>query len=132
MQLEKIIQSCAEITQSKGFDISQHATQIALIATEVAEAMEHLTCSDQDEINNFYEDFLRLCEELEAYRKNATAHHDNSEVFNQQALNEELADVCIRVFSYIGGNGQCTQFLQTLTDKIEKNAKRPILHGKCF
>ena len=127
-----IINECAEITKSKGFDTSAHATQIALIATEVAEALECVTDSGVLTTDKFVYDTIHRCEQYEQYRKEAKQYTDRSEVKDLPHLLEELADVVIRVSSYVGGNGWEEQFNSILRDKVEKNRNRPRLHNKGF
>ena len=42
MDLLKTIEQCAITTREKGFDVSQHRTQMLLIASEIVEALEHI------------------------------------------------------------------------------------------
>lgn len=133
-----IIQTCADITRNKGFDVTQHATQIALIATEVVEALECLRVPTEEKtrgemmVERTVKGLSATCHAFEVYRKNAPIHCDTSTIGDQHELLEELADICIRVFSYVGGNGWKDEFTQALTDKIQKNAGRPHKHGKGF
>lgn len=132
--LKEMIETCAEITQSKGFKTDQHATQISLIATEVAEALECIYPSGDQITDEFGEDLIELCNAFEAYRRRhkGKPYEDLSKVKEPEHLDEELADICIRVFSYIGGNKRTDQFLAAMVAKIAKNADRPHLHGKSF
>ncbi|KAA0888723.1 hypothetical protein [Oryzomonas rubra] len=138
MDLRDTITECAEITKAHGFATDQHATQLALIVTEVAEAMECVNLlNPADSISesvmlDFCNGILAKSYGFEAFRKSAKHHEDNSIVVDQDHLNEELADIVIRVCSYVGGNGQTDAFLQALAAKIEKNRNRPYLHGKGF
>jgi NTP pyrophosphatase (non-canonical NTP hydrolase) len=61
-----------------------------------------------------------LSEALEAMRNN---HH-------KDAISEELADCCIRIFDYCGEKK--IDLEQALAKKIEKNKSRPYRHGKVF
>jgi NTP pyrophosphatase (non-canonical NTP hydrolase) len=137
MEIKDLINQCAEITQSKGFNVKQHDTQLLLIASEVAEAME---CTRQA-IAPFDEDlmfqaikarFTEIMVSLETYRQKADNHVDNSFVRHYPDLLEELADILIRVFSYVGANNFTNDFLQALEAKIKKNGTRPYLHNKKF
>lgn len=134
--IANLIQACADITEAKGFDTTQHATQIALIATEVAESLECVTTTNDSRTRDFISNLIVLCENYETYRKAIRKpehpYCDTSQILDQKHLNEELADIVIRVFSYAGGNGQKEGFVQTLVAKIEKNKERPMLHGKAF
>ena len=59
-----------------------------------------------------------LSEALEA------ARDDDDELFL-----EELADVFIRIFDWVGGQGLSDEFVIALIDKINFNATRPYRHG---
>jgi len=136
MQLQDIITRCADITASKGFDVSQHGTQVALMVTEAAEALEHITPAG-DMVTDWYIRQITLTSTaFERYRKETKDrqcdYQDVSAVVNEEGLLEELADIMIRVCSYVGGNGQTKQFVAALLAKIEKNAGRPQRHGKAF
>lgn len=133
-----IIEECAATTKSKGFSTDQHATQIVLIATEVAEALECIeleqfpTSTAEAATNIFVRSLIWESSRYESIRKATLSHNDPSIVADQKHLNEELADICIRVFSYVGGNGQTKQFIDALIAKMEKNRNRPHKHGKGF
>ena len=128
--IEGLFAECAEITRSKGFDVTQHATHIMLIATECAEALECVdgTCSS----NSFRAELLEWARLLEHYRKITPYYTDASVVGGKMHLLEELADVQIRLASYVGGNGWTAEFLAALSAKVEKNRHRPHKHGKGF
>src|SRR6266567_3173077 len=106
-----LIKTCVVITKNKGFDVSQHGTQLALNVTEIAEAMEHVTATGDEAIDNLMAKVGFLSENLEAYRKHAKNHVDTSKVKDLDALLEERADDVIRHFSYVGGNGYMEKFL---------------------
>ncbi|KPK97772.1 MAG: hypothetical protein AMJ95_07195 [Omnitrophica WOR_2 bacterium SM23_72] len=61
-----------------------------------------------------------LSEALEAMRQHAS----------NEAIAEELADCCIRIFDYCGARG--IDLEKTLLKKIEYNKTRPYRHGKKF
>ena len=61
-----------------------------------------------------------LSEALEAMRQHA----------GPEAIAEELADCCIRIFDYCGARK--IDLEQTLLKKIEYNKTRPYRHGKKF
>ena len=61
-----------------------------------------------------------LSEALEAMRNNHSS----------DAIAEELADCCIRIFDYCGQKK--IDLEEALTKKIEKNRGRPYRHGKAF
>ena len=114
--------------------MTQHATTVSQIAIEVAEALELIYPSGDQTIDVFCENLIKLCNDLESYRKHNKdkPHEDVSTVVDEGFLDEELADICMRVFSYIGGNKRTDQFLAAMVAKIAKNADRPHLHGKSF
>ena len=131
-KLKDLITTCAETTRSKGFRTDQHATQITLIATEVAEALECVTETGNQHADKTGRLLMTICDDFEEYRKRAKDYSDNSAVSNQEHLMEELADICIRVFSYVGGNGMTEEFIGEILAKMEKNRHRPHLHAKGF
>ena len=61
-----------------------------------------------------------LSEALEAMRNN----------MGKDAIAEELADCCIRIFDYCGRN--TIDLEEALIKKAEKNKSRPYRHGKVF
>lgn len=134
MELKQLIEECSAITKSKGFDVSQHDSQLMLIATECAEAMEHVTYSSNDELNDYILRFVKLMQEFELYRENVTDFIDDTVVLDRHLEKhlEELADIQIRLCSYVGGNGYTEAFLDALQAKMKKNGERPRLHGKGF
>lgn len=127
-----IIKECADITKSKGFDTSQYATQIALIATEVAEALECVSNTGDPTTDYAIRNIEGVCEFFEDYRKRAKGYTDNSKIIDLHHMLEELADIVIRVSSFVGGNGWEEDFNTIMRDKMEKNRNRPPLHGKGF
>jgi NTP pyrophosphatase (non-canonical NTP hydrolase) len=134
--INQLIQTCAEITKSKGFDTTQHATQVALIATEVAEALECIGNTSDAGTREFIKKLTTICEDYEIYRKAIRKpecpYTDVSQIRDAGHLDEELADIIIRVFSYAGGNGRGEQLVQALITKIETNRQRSHRHGKAF
>ncbi|HAJ56982.1 MAG TPA: hypothetical protein DCL35_04350 [Candidatus Omnitrophica bacterium] len=61
-----------------------------------------------------------LSEALEALRND----------LGREAVAEELADCCIRIFDYCGARGLDLE--EALKKKAEKNKSRPYRHGKKF
>jgi hypothetical protein len=129
-----IFNLCAEITKSKGFDVTQHNSQLLLIASEIAEALENHSVSSNMVINSFHSQFINLMNDFEDYRKriNPNEFEDYCTVLNQNQQLEELADAFIRIGSYVSGNGLIDKFLAALLNKISKNKQRPVRHGKGF
>ena len=103
MNLKALYKACGDITTSKGFNTSQHATQICLIATEIAEALEHVsTASCGYETKMFIETLRTISDVYEKYRKDETiSHEDNSNLENLNDFLEEIADIQIRIASYV-------------------------------
>jgi len=133
LHISNLIRNCAETTKSKGFDVSQVGTQVALFATEVAEALE-LVSATGDQVTDGYIDTIRKAStNFEAYRKHAKGiHADASEIVDLEAFLEELADILIRIFSFAGGNGYDELFVAALKNKMTRNQSRPEKHGKNF
>jgi hypothetical protein len=141
MNLKDLIEQCAETTQAKGFDVAQHGTQLALMATEIAEALELLhtpystTITGDKNTDKFIRQLEDICSEFERYRALKTdPHEDHSwvDIENEHPYWEELADIQIRLCSYVGGNGWTEEFLTALQEKMERNKTRPAKHGKGF
>lgn len=133
MNLIDLIEQCAETTKAKGFDVTQHGTQLALIATEIGEALENVTPTHNVTTDLFIDDIKYLSSDYEGYRSmSVEQHNDASFIMNDTGFMEELADIQIRLCSYIGGNGWAEEFLAALQAKMEKNLQRPMKHGKAF
>lgn len=132
--LKHLIHTCAYITKSKGFDVSMHATMIAQMSGEVAEALEHVTLSGDPMTDLFIHKLTGACNDFEAYRRGTTSgvYCDTSQVKDLDKLLSELSDKVLRVFSYVGGNGWGDQFVASLLNKMQENSERPALHGKGF
>jgi NTP pyrophosphatase (non-canonical NTP hydrolase) len=134
--MKDIISECANITKSKGFRTDQHLKQILLIGTEVAEALEHLIITNEKETEDeeYYLGLLKFKFEkmMNVFneKRKEIDFVDNSEILNKEKLSEELADICIRVFSYCGSND--IDLEEQILKKMEINRKRPILHGNKF
>ncbi len=137
MDIKTLFKECGEITKEHGFDVTQHTTQLLLIASECAEAIE---CTMQ--ANNFQKEsdtfkcirniFLTPMNWLQDYRGTSENHIDNSYVVDYESFLEELADIQIRIASFVGGNDFTDDFIKALEAKMEKNKTRPMLHGKSF
>lgn len=135
MELKELYETCGSITKSKGFDVSQHATQLCLIATELSEAFEHVIVASNYETIMFIKTLNTISEIYEAYRKDETISHEDLSRIDSDKFDcflEELADIQIRLASYVSGNNMYSKFEEILKAKIEKNKNRPYLHGKQF
>jgi hypothetical protein len=134
VRVKDLINRCTQTAKDHGFNLKQHDTQLLLIATEIQEALEQTTWSLNDGLNDYIREFIRLCREFEAYRKTVVNHMDNSILLPGKEENyfEELADIQIRLWSYIGGNDFTKAFLKALKNKMKVNGDRPYKHGKGF
>jgi NTP pyrophosphatase (non-canonical NTP hydrolase) len=130
--LEGLAQDAARIGSAKGFDHSMHRTQITLVATEIAEALEHVSASKSYGVDLASVKLVQCMEELRQYQRDATDHRDQSRIGNRAKMIEELADVVLRVLTYVGGNGWSQEFAAALLDKNDANRDRPRLHAKAF
>jgi hypothetical protein len=131
--LGEYIETCTEITTSKGFDVSQHGLQSLLIIDEVVEAQEHLVTEVFSLPDKLMKGVSMVTDALRAARKASPV--DDKTTISDENLDkyiEEYADIIIRVFSYIGGNGWKDKFLTSLDAKIETNKNRPPKHNKEF
>lgn len=127
-----LIKACAETTKNKGFDVTQVGTQVALFTTEIGEALELVTPTGDQVTDAFIASIREASENYEAYRKHAKEHQDHSEIIDVYPFLEELADIAIRIFSFVGGNGYDDTFIYALVEKMAYNATRPEKHGKGF
>ena len=132
MRLKDFIETCGQEMKAKGFKLDQHTTQLVLIASEVAEALECVAPKSTTETNTISMLLQVAFERYEAYRKEAVDYHDTSEIKDKEALLEEVVDILIRVASWVGGNNLTDEFMAALERKVEKNKQRPHLHGKGF
>ena len=132
MDLQKYIKDNAEITKSKGFDISQYTLQLLLIIDEVMEAMEELDGIGDiaPEINMIY---LSIKETMNYFRhiRKTKLVHDKSTIKNTDHFIEELADIFIRLMSFVE-QFDSMKFEEWIIKKMEMNKNRPIRHGKKF
>ena len=107
----------SETAESKGFwnmdgvgDVGAIPTKLALIHTEISEALEvHRTFYD-DEVASEYTGMTPMQEE---------------------AFSEEMADAMIRILDVIGFYG-LEDFGEILIAKMDANRERPHLHGKRY
>lgn len=136
-RLFDIIKRCGKIAVAKGFNPRLHATQVAMIATEVGEALEELytpmTCDSS--LRQFIDAIKEASFKFENHRANTqirVKHVDDSEVVDKDALLRELSDICIRVFTYVSGNNLTDEFVCTLHSVIDANELRPHKHNKRF
>lgn len=132
VDLANVMDECAAISSAKGFNLHQHATQVALVATEVAEALQHVMVDAPFETRIFIQNLQKSVMQFELFRKDAPGYEDCSLVVHRMKLLEELADVCIRVFSYVSANGARDEFLAVMLGKMRMNAHRAHRHGKAF
>ena len=136
MELKELFTMCGRSAKEKGFTLESHATQLCLVATEVAEALDHVNTNNCGyETRMFIETLQSISFIYEQYRKDERiSHEDNSTIIEHSIEDflEELADTQIRIASYVGGNNFYEQFEDILIKKIEKNKNRPYLHGKQF
>ena len=132
MKLSELIEICGKITVEKGFDTSGHIKQLLLVASEVSEAMENVIhgYGIDKRLLNFKQSFMKLMRDFEEERKNNELFEESYIIAHNNNLSEELADACIRIFSYAYGNK--INLEKAILDKIEVNKKRPMLHGKKF
>ena len=133
--MKEYIEECTSITKSKGFEPSNTlGLQCVLIASEVAEAMENLSLGIENEKMQATAVVLQdLLAEFEENRKNVGSE-DYSKLGDDclQGFLEELADVCIRVFSLVGDMDLIDEFMDEFELKMQKNRKRQKKHGKKF
>ncbi len=119
-QLEHIITTCTDITKAHGFDVTHHRTQLCLMVTEIAEALEHVSSADESNTDDFARYIECLSQGFEHYRALLKGPHtDRSLRLSHAGLMEELADVVIRIASYVGGNGDTADFVKALHAKRE-------------
>jgi len=133
--MKEYIEECTSITKSKGFEPSNTlGLQCVLIASEVAEAMENLNLGIENEKMQATAVVLQdLLAEFEENRKSTDSQDDTrlNHEYTQNFL-EELADVCIRVFSLVGDMDLIDEFMDEFELKMQKNRKRQKKHGKKF
>jgi NTP pyrophosphatase (non-canonical NTP hydrolase) len=70
-----------------------------------------------------------IAEAFEDIRKHGV-HKQSEHIPDYSVEEEELADVCIRIFDWAGGIG--LRLGSAINAKLEFNGNRPHLHGKLF
>lgn len=128
--INNLVRECHKTSKSKGFQLNDHIKQLLLIATEVDEALDEVTAEmEHILLRSVRTKFQNLMKEFESIRKKEYLFED-SKIVDPFHLAEELADICIRVFSYAGANN--IDLTYAIQDKIRKNKERPEKHGKAF
>ena len=129
--LREIQKQCHAITVSKGFNLGEHTKQMLLIASEVAELAENLESEGKNSprLNAVLRQFKYLMYDFEQLRKH-TDLVDHSELKKSNNVEEELDDIVIRCCCYAEELG--IDLETSILKKLEKNKKRPYLHGKKF
>lgn len=130
MKIQDIISSCSESSRKKGFNSSIHMTQVCHIVTGMSEAMEYLTPSGNKETERLKQILIDECKRYEFYRRKAENHSDRSEVCFQDLYLDQLAEVVIKISSYVGGNDWGDEFCEILKAKMNKNTGRSKPSGK--
>lgn len=106
--IQQAVRTCHEIAKEKGFWLAREHMPKPL-AVAVALALVHSEASEALEV-------------ARSTPKNAT--------IDTEALGEELADICIRVFDLAGWFSLDLEGI--ILSKIVKNRNRPPMHGKAF
>lgn len=135
MNILQLIEQSTLNALDHGFDVTQHETQLLLVGTEIAEALEHVEPGNNETIALIRKVFEEAMRQLEEYRKQTQDYTDTSDIptaQNRAEYVEELADIIIRVCSYAGGNGMALDLAIQLEEKTHKNKARPYRHGKGF
>lgn len=141
MDMERLFDECADITKSKGFVVENYPAQVLLMATEVAEALA-VVCPEDEQLASLRGMFVSMMNMVEFFRKNHAWDKgwvwDSSAAMNggksfptlKENFLEELADLQIRLASFVAGNGLMEEFMAALTKKMGINQGRPYMHGK--
>jgi len=128
--INKYCKECAEIAESKGFDLKQAPEQLLLIASEVVECFDNIYVRGDNDVFDALCGLEYVGKKLEALRNSENYKKSKFEICPTNNLPEELADIVIRCFSFAGGNGIDLQ--KAIDEKIEINRSREHLHGKKF
>ena len=137
MELRKLFADCAETTVNKGFNVANYVAQLLLMGTEISEALEDLIAKD-DQLHLLQRQFVSMMDTVEHLRRHtkwdADWEWDDSLYVDPHGVKanflEELADLQIRLASFVGGNNITDEFIRALEKKMEVNKGRPYLHGK--
>lgn len=126
-----LVNACGQVAKQHGFDLQQHYKQMLLIGTEVAEAIQSLgELQMPPEVKDLVDQYLVISNKVEEARVSKLEWKEKSEIKDRANLEEELADIIIRVFSYCHGNN--IDIEQAIIKKIVINQNRPHKHGKGF
>jgi hypothetical protein len=129
MTNEELTATCAEITRSKGFNTSNYPAQLLLMVTELGEALENFWTIDDPTLQHLVAVVTQVSATIEAER-HQRCWAAGYTLKTDHNLLEELADLEIRLRSFIGANGLTDAYQAALERKIETNRARPHLHGK--
>lgn len=132
MDFPELARASALTTRAKGFDLSAHATLVAMIAVEAAEALEHVTSPADQVMARFIRRLRMEADVLQGYRWLIRDYRDGSRVAGEEDLLGELADVVLRVATYVGAHGLEERFWQMVVAKAEYNRGRPWRHDRGF
>ena len=128
MTIAQLAQECEEIARDKGFNLAAPTQQLLLIATEVAEALDHVSDPHPNEVINDYRNIVALSLSQFNDARKTTDIPDSTEIRDRGKLAEELADTVIRVLTFSSANGIDIQ--QAVLEKMDVNRGREKLHGK--
>lgn len=124
-----LTQECAETTLSKGFNVKNGPAQVLLLAEEVGEALENFEEIEDPALKGLVDLVVQLGRAISTARAERT-WADGFKLRPGHNLFEELADVEIRLRSFVGGNGLVAHYREALWAKMDRNKARPHLHGK--
>lgn len=137
--LDNFVHLNYQISKDHGFFDEQtgYTYQLLLIGTEIAEALESVNTDCDKRIQSLKKQFKSLMENLEHVRANGdNVENDESTISDADNLEEELADILIRVFSLSGYLDEQTdgeiKVNKRVPSKMMKNNKRPYKHDKNF